>query len=62
MQDCKNGAQFTKLTLRKRPEENLGLFLFFDFAKFTHCIMEGKYRVRLLFNFCLTMKGEKYEV
>lgn len=29
-----------------------------QFAKFTHCIMEGKYHVRPLFNFCLTLKGE----
>ena len=31
----------------------------FHFAKFTRGIMEGKYHVRLLFNFCLTyLKGE----
>ena len=37
--------------------ETLGLL--FHFAKFTRGIMEGKYHVRLLFNFCLTyLKGE----
>lgn len=29
-----------------------------QFAKFTYCIIEGKYYVRPLFNFCLTLKGK----
>lgn len=39
--------------------ETLGLL--FLFAKFTRGIMEEKYHVRLLFNFCLTrLKGENF--